>query len=365
MKEDTRKNTLCLDGLKGLAAFIIAFCWHYNHLNPGNNGTFAKYLPLSFKYGHLMVEIFFMLSGFGMMVGYGSKILNKKINFKEYIIKRIKKIYPIFLVTLILTTIFEYIYLRWFGETFIYSNFDLHHFVLNLFCVQNGIFDGSWSFNSPSWCISICLIMYCIFYFVVYKSKNKNEVLYKFIAILCLTKLLVDAELINNQLSRGFICFSIGVILSFVYENKDKFNYKLIGVLLFSFLVFTYYMMRTYDLKYTGEITQFIKYGIAPFTILCILLFKPLNKLFSIKPLTTLGNISLEIYLFHFPIQCLIKLLDHYFNLCLDYTTKPVWIIYVLLTILIAFIYNRLLKDKVTKFLINIFRSNENTKRLS
>lgn len=195
MKEDTRKSTLCLDGLKGLAAFIIAFCWHYNHLNPSFKGAFTKTFPLAYNYGYLMVEIFFILSGFGMMMGYCEKILNKKIKFKDYIIKRIKKIYPVFLFTLILTTIFEYVYLRWIGETFIYPNFDLYHFVLNLLCIQDGIFDGSWSFNSPSWCISICLVLYCILYYVIYKSKNKNEILYKFLLILCVTQLLLICKI--------------------------------------------------------------------------------------------------------------------------------------------------------------------------
>ena len=125
--EENKKNTLCLNGLKGIGAFIIAFMWHYQHFINSTSGPLSKYFPLSFNYGYLMVEIFFILSGFGMMMGYCDRILEHKINFKDYIFKRLKKIYPLFLLTLLITAVLEFIYLRLNGSTFVYPNFDLYH----------------------------------------------------------------------------------------------------------------------------------------------------------------------------------------------------------------------------------------------
>lgn len=341
-----RKNTLCLDGLKGIGAFIIAFMWHYQHFAmESGNYPLSKIFPISFNYGYLMVELFFMLSGFGMMMGYGDKILNHEISFKDYIFKRIKKIYPIFLLTLLLTILFELIYLKLYGSLFIYQNFDIYHLVLNIFCMQNGVFGTDWSFNSPSWCISICLILYCIMYYIVYKSKNKNEVLYKYIFILCITFILKEFGIINALLFRGIMCYSVGVILSFIYENRKSFNYKLIGYISLFFLIGTYYVLRKY-FNYVGNIDMLMIIGIGPAIILTLLFNELSNVVLRIKPLLLLGSLSLSIYLFHFPIQCLIKIIDKVLKLHINYHSIYIWIIYVVSVLLVTFIYTKFIDKR-------------------
>lgn len=76
------KKELCLDSIKGGAACIIAFGYHYRHFRPQDVSPFYNIIPVSYDYGWLMVELFFMLSGFGMMLGYSDKILKHVISFK-------------------------------------------------------------------------------------------------------------------------------------------------------------------------------------------------------------------------------------------------------------------------------------------
>ena len=116
-----------IDGLKGLGACIVAFLWHYQHFKP-EFSPFYKLMPVAYDYGWAMVELFFMLSGFGMMAGYSDKILNRETTFKAFLLKRIKKIYPIFLFSIVLTIFFNSLYmLITNGQNFIYDNFDLDH----------------------------------------------------------------------------------------------------------------------------------------------------------------------------------------------------------------------------------------------
>ena len=353
-----RLETICLDGIKGIGIFIIAFMWHYQHFTGVNqNLPLSRFFPLSYNYGFLMVEVFFMLSGFGMIMGYRDKILEHKITFKEYIFKRIKKIYPIFLLTLLLTAIFEIIYRKLTGSFFVYPNFDLYHFVLNLLCLQDGIFETAWSFNSPSWCISICFIMYCILYYVIYKSHNKNEVLYKFLFIICITYLLSKTNIINTLLLRGILSFSVGVIIAYIYENKDKFNYKLIGYLSLAFLAFSYYVFSK-KMDYIGDVSMLMTLGIGPALILTVLFNELFNNIFKLKIFGFLGAISLYIYLFHFPIQCLIKIIDKYFKLHINYYSKYIWIIYVLSTIIISIIYHLFINEKYSNKLFKVLKKN-------
>ena len=306
MKKE-RLETICLDGLKGLGIFIIAFFWHYQHfINSNVNLPLSRFFPFSYQFGYLMVDVFFMLSGFGMILGYRDKILEKKLSFKEYMLKRFKKIYPIFLLTLILTACLEIIHYKITGNYFVYKNFDLYHFVLNIFLLQDGIFENVWSFNSPSWCISICFIMYAILFYIAYNSKNKNEVLYKFIFLLCISYLLFKVDFINGLLLRGIMGFSIGVIIAYVYENKNKFNYKLLGYLSLLFIILFYYIYKN-KVEYLGNIPMLVIFGIGPMMIFTLLFNELFNNVFRFKIFQFLGTISISIYLFHFPIQCFIK----------------------------------------------------------
>ena len=355
-----RKNTLCLNGLKGLGALVIAFIWHYQHFAPLYGSPFGTVFPLLYKYGFYMVEVFFMLSGFGMMLGYGEKVLKKEISFPDYIKKRLKKIYPIFFLTLLLTAVLEAIYLKLTGGTFVYPNFDLYHLVLNILCVQNGVFGIDWSFDSPSWCFSICTLLYCVFYYIAYSSKNKNEIIYKSLFIISLVYILyTTTNIINILVFRGFLSFFVGVILAFVYEKKDCFNYKLIGWISILFVIFSIIVMRKYDEKYIGNIQMFIILGFGPALIMATLFNNIINRIFSCKFALMFGKISISVFLFHFPVQCFLKIIDNYYSLQINYSLKYIWLIYVLLTIIISCIYTFFIDSKFSKMLFG-FISKEN-----
>lgn len=159
----SKTNTACLNSVKFFGACIVAFVWHYQHFAPVDRSPFDFIFVFSYSYGWLMVELFFMLSGFGMLLGYGNKILNRQMAFPVYMRKRLNKIYPLFFVTMILVIVLEIIYKVKTRETFVYSNFDLYHLFLNVILCHDGLFVMDWSFNAPSWCISICFILYAIF----------------------------------------------------------------------------------------------------------------------------------------------------------------------------------------------------------
>ena len=78
-----------IDGLKGIGAIIIAFFWHYQHFTQYDVRKAPLYsiFFVSHTYGYLMVELFFVLSGFGMMVGYADRVYQKEISFKTLFLR--------------------------------------------------------------------------------------------------------------------------------------------------------------------------------------------------------------------------------------------------------------------------------------
>lgn len=347
-----KTETACLDSVKFFGACIVAFIWHYQHFQPANGSPFGSVFAYSYQFGWLMVELFLMLSGFGMMVGYGSKILAHRISFPQYMGKRLGKIYPLFFVTLVLVTILEMICIEKTGITFVYPNFDLYHLFLNVTLLHDGIFVTDWSFNSPSWCISICFILYVVFFFVFYSSRKTKEAVAKFAGLGILGAVILisgwNYPVFNALVARGLLCFSIGVILAFLYQHEKLFNTKLVGYLCFIVLLGCYGLYRIKP-PFVGDMHMLFILFICPMIILCTLFVPWLNKLLSLKVFTYLGSLSMQIYLFHFPVQCAIYNSDICWNLGLNYSSREVWILYFTATILVCILYKQLLEKFFTK----------------
>ena len=339
-------DTRCLNALKFFAACMIAFVWHYQHFKPQNGSPFASIFKFGYKEGWLMVELFFTLSGFGMYLGYAEKIRKRQITFGEYILKRLKKLYPIFFLTLLLITVLELWHKHLSGKTFVYGNFDCWHFFLNLIFCQDGVFGKDWSFNAPSWCISICFILYIVHFAVMYFTQKNNYALYVYILLMFIGLTIVKTKieypfLLNSLFGRGLSCFSVGVILANIYQNSDKLNTVLIGHLSLILLALLYAVYVSDHKAWLGDMHFLFIMLISPLMILSLLYVPWLNRLFSIRPLLYLGSLSISIFLFHFLMQCTIRNFDLALKLELNYSSKKVWLLYAGTTIVVSAAYNK------------------------
>jgi len=121
------------------------------------------WLSTFFRHGYLAVDLFFVLSGFVMALTYGEMFRDRfsRIAFRDFLIKRLARIYPLYLfltfttTTLILLT----------GVTDYYgANFPAV-FMVNLLMIQ------AWGLSMPiilaSWSISTEWAAYLLFPFVV------------------------------------------------------------------------------------------------------------------------------------------------------------------------------------------------------
>lgn len=348
----------CVDGLKGVAAFVVAFIWHYQHFSPKEN-PFSFIFNLTYDVGWSMVDLFFILSGFGMMLGYGKKIFNRQISFKDYIIKRIKKLYPVFLFSTILVFLLELIFKYKTGYTFVYENFDINHLIQNLLFIQYGFFGKEYSFNGPSWAISICIACYCLFYFIVYRVKKYNHIIYVYSVLAIIGAAIIAAGLrypiLNDAIGRGISGFSVGVLVEMVYERRELFQSKKLGYCCLFFLICTYIVMRFVSKDYSGDFALAMLLGLGPMIVMSTL-FISWQKIFMGNIVFSyLGKISLEIYLFHFPVQCIFKNIEVYLGLELDTSKEWFWICYVLITIGVASLYHFVISRWVERFVVIFF----------
>ncbi len=93
MKEEKHRFVL-LDGLRGIAAMLVV----QRHVSP----LFFQVLPSAY----LAVDLFFVLSGFVIAFAYEEKLKSSRISFKRFMILRLLRLYPLYILAFLLMLYF-------------------------------------------------------------------------------------------------------------------------------------------------------------------------------------------------------------------------------------------------------------------
>lgn len=285
MKQNRRLEEL--DALRGIAAISVVL-FHYTSFYARYAGPDYK-LFLNFKYGGFGVELFFIISGF---VIYMTVI--KCTDTKEFLIKRIIRLYPAYIVsvltTFLITSSYHHEALKVSPKEF-FINLTMLQNIVPGYYVKN--VDGSyWSLAVEISFYLVCSILLslgfirkpfliCItwlgFLFFI-KLLYKMKMFYPIVMIIGEMNLIQYSHLfvagiafyqLKNQ---GFIgkspfCYHLIIFIAFLY------NYKILGFPSSSFVAVF-------------------------FVTFYLLLLNKLNFL-NVKFLTYLGSISYSLYLIH------------------------------------------------------------------
>jgi peptidoglycan/LPS O-acetylase OafA/YrhL len=121
---NSKIRLISIDALRGLAALVILLfharvilwvglekTWQNNKLNSINIDTLLAYLSAPLKFGGLAVTLFFVLSGY-CIHRRGAKLLaenpHPQIEWLTFITRRIWRIYPTYIVALIVTALVDW-----------------------------------------------------------------------------------------------------------------------------------------------------------------------------------------------------------------------------------------------------------------
>ena len=353
---ENKKRLLQLDSIRGLAACAVAFIWHYQHFAPQNVSPFSQKLGLLYSYGWLGVEVFFILSRFVFCYVYNDKIQNNEISFSRFMKLRFCRLYPLFFITLIVVALGQIYRTSSLGSSFIYVNNDVYHFILNLLFLQSGWFEKGFSFNGPSWSISVEFVCYIIFYILTSKIKNKKIRLTIDVLIALLGVFLIKAQLnyplFNDKMGRGFLCFFVGTILYEINCLISKSKYKnavLIGC--FAILLTLFALVKLFTVSILGNVQLLLSILIAPTLIIICLNSKIVSKVLNFMPIVYVGEISYSIYLWHFAVQLFINTINIRLNLGLNFSSVKVFLMYILITIIISAISYELIEKRLGSIL--------------
>lgn len=119
---------------------------------------FFHHLGLFEAGGSCGVSFFLMLSGFAMAAGYGARVDSFAFSWKRYMLKRLIRVYPLHLSTLVLALLVRVFVC---GETHVLG----WNIAANALLLQSWLpwYDYFFSGNAVAWCLSDLLFFYAVF----------------------------------------------------------------------------------------------------------------------------------------------------------------------------------------------------------
>jgi peptidoglycan/LPS O-acetylase OafA/YrhL len=287
-------------------------------------------------YGSYGVELFFALSGYLLASIYG---FDKKVQISKYFVRRIARIYPLWIIFLIVQ-IFRF-YLGYDGGWADAQKFNqdqvsyLHHPLVIFFLsvtfmlwvsasLWNTVIPGGWSIQAE--------IGHYILFPLIGKYGIRNVIKYscfiKLISLLILQLVsnttffelpsfitLVANAWLRLNLFATFDFFILGVITYLVYSDKEVRSYrKILDKLQISPTIFLLFTLTFFMVPlYSGRMIEALG-----FVVISVLVSVQIHKIVFIRRITIiLGKYSYFIYFCHFNILFVVYKISTNFNLIL------------------------------------------------
>ena len=287
---------------------------------------------------YLMVDFFFVLSGFIMCHVYGDLFSGEVTMpaFKKFTIARFARVYPLHFITLLYTVILFYVSAKLSipKVPVLQVENSGYTIVTNLLLLQSMNLHHWFSWVHASWSISTEWWAYMVFPFLVkpfskLSSAGKIAVTflcfggYLFITFIIIPIVPFPAEIpfvkidpnslsVNVGYQFGFIRCLCGFVLGMMMYQGFKTDWGkkiLANGYVFLLAVFGLFISMHFGLP------DVITIGFLPFVLLSAAYGSPsIIKLFSAKPLQKLGDWSFSIYLVHQPLLFTIGSIVSYLN---------------------------------------------------
>lgn len=285
-----------LESIRGLAAFLIVF-FHLPKWNPVLDIGLVNN-------GYLMVELFFVLSGFVIFSAYADKIDCTRDIIRFYFL-RFCRLYPVhitFLFVFLAIEFAKYIASVQFGIISPNSNpfekNDLSAFIKHLLLISSVLPDQPLTYNYPAWSISVEFYTYLIFAAIAFLLKKNRDLIFGTFAFVSLIMLVTDLTFGFHDLLRCFSGFFIGCLTAKFSRKIKSSPPSLLSLLLF-FLLITFIHFkpeRSYD-----SLIYFI--GAALIAALALSQDGFLNRILACRFLIWLGTISYSMYMSHAAVE--------------------------------------------------------------
>lgn len=366
-------------GIRGIMAFLIAYVLHWALLfgavpefdNLYIENLFGASGPLIF----LSPNLFFLLSGYLIHKSNKERIENKKISWKNFIFPKVKKMYPMVIVTACLVFVMQNIGKIMYGQYFLHADggeirYSIFALLLSFVGMQSGYFsdNDTLSVNGPAWFISVLFLCYTIYFFSTSLPKNVylKRIVY-FVMVILGGVLIINAPnfpFLYSVNGRGYFSFFGGVLIRELVVYIDCIDSAILqkninrSIYVFSLLscAASFYLccINTNDIPHEAFVLAVLFW---PSLMYIVIHGYVLRHILSLNIFILLGKVSMPIFLCNFPTDILIRLVDVVFKLNLDYKNPWLWGGHVIISLLIAIgfhmIFEKVYKVRWTEKLVS------------
>lgn len=279
-------------------AAITIVVYHFGgSIPPFNEGLLHDF----FSRANVFVSFFFILSGFVMIIAY-SKSKTNSIDYGNYYVNRVARIYPLYFIALLATTLIKP------------HHIDFKGFLAEALLIQSWIPGYPLRLNYPGWSLSVETFFYLAFPLIFNYVFKRCKLWVSTIGLLIVYVIIhyIIYQSLNSDFYKGPHTNSHDLLFYFPVSNLGEF---LLGCLLgLWFLKIPAKYFKAYDVVIIGVFlltlwligagVNFI--FISPLFTL-IILFLSLNtgfitRLFSKKVFVSLGEISYGVYILQVPV---------------------------------------------------------------
>lgn len=279
------------------------------------------YAETIFSQANVGVSYFFILSGFVMIIAYGSK---KSVSFVSYMKNRLARIYPLY----ILATVVIVLYLL-FATNVPVKIVDVF---LNFTFLQNWVPGKALTLNFPSWSLSVEFFFYLCFPFLfnrLYSKINYKKLILPIVVVFIVSQgvflYFYNLDTYGGSYSKEYFIlhyspimhlsqFLIGNLAGLYFFNRKKNtskNYSIHILALLLILCMTLIIDHG-PLNYHNGLLAII---FVPLIVLISSDNSWISKAFKSKLLIHLGEISYGIYILQYPVFSITKRILYYMSI--------------------------------------------------
>lgn len=288
-----KKKILELESLRGLAALLVVL-FHLPKWNP--------ILDINLiNNSYLMVELFFVISGFVIFKAYSERITSW-FDLLKFQFLRFGRLYPLHLLFLLIflgLEIMKFIGVSRYGldKTRVppFSMNNAAEFIEHIFLLQAVLpYSNTATFNAPSWSISVEFYTYIIFGLIILLFKRVKTLALALLCTVAMLLLITQSTFGMEPVLRGLAGFFLGTLTAHLVGKRSVSLPKYTSLLIL--LLMGIYLQLKMDARY-----DFVIFFLTAALIASLVLNTSgwLNNILSKKPLTWLGEVSYSVYMSH------------------------------------------------------------------
>ena len=376
-----------LDGIRALSIMMIIWFhfWQQSWIMPHIGNFDLNFLP---RYGFLLVDMMILLSSFCLFLPYArSKIYQEEIpNTKEFYFNRFARIYPSYIISMIIAIIFIVL-----SSKTINLNFFIKDTITHLLFTHNFFQDilQNTNYFGVLWTLGVEVQFYLLFPYLAKKFIKRPLVTYFIMIIIGLISTLLislnvtekNISLLVNHTLTFIPVYANGILAAWLYvkytKNKNRFMKKdlfftsisILCIILYGYICYSVGTPNMFILQKSQIDYRFILSIIFTiFIISTIMSYKKYRLIFENKIMKFIALISFNLYIYHQVIAVKLKEFRIPYwegntppNMLGD--TKWQWeylILCIVISIIVAIIMTYLVERPIAKYLKNKYKKNLN-----